>query len=121
MIDPAYPALSNALVHSLLWRSGAAAFSALAIAWPSSAAARILTALREARSTSVLASIAALAWALWMLLQQAVPLYIRPGLPVMWPLAALAVIVIVAINGRALERAWPHSRLARLFSRRQER
>jgi hypothetical protein len=121
MIDPAYPALSTALVHSLLWRTGAAAVAALAMAWPSSAAARTLTALRDARSTTVIASIAALAWALWMLLQQAVPLYVRPGLPVMWPLAAIAIIVIVAMNGRALERAWPHSRLARLFARPQDR
>ena len=119
MIDPAYPALSKSLTGSLLWRAGTAMVDAVVLAWPSSVVGRVSASVRHTTDTSMVASIAALGGVLCVLLQQAVPQYIRPGLPWMWPLAAIATAAIVAVNGRAFERAWPHSRLARLVTRRQ--
>lgn len=119
MIDPGYPALSAALSASMLWRAGAAVAEGIARAWPSSFVVTVSAPIRKTLDRSLIAWVVALGGALCLLLQPAIPEYVRPGLPRAWQAAAIVVAVIVAMNGRAIEEAWPHSRLARLFAHRR--
>lgn len=116
MIDPRYPALSMTIVNSLLWRAGAALTEAFARAWPSSRAAAQATAVRRLGGVSSVAFIAAAAVAAATAIQLAVPAYVRSGLPIMWPLTAIVVLIIVAVWSKSFQHAWPHSRLARLLA-----
>lgn len=121
MIDPAFPALSKALADSALWRGGAAIVSVMTAAWPSSVAARVTASLRNKVDRSTAAGIIAIGVALCALLQPAIPAYVRPGMPWIIPVAAIAIAALIASSGRAIDDAWPHSRLARLIAGRPHR
>jgi len=114
MIDPRYPGLSTAIVHSILWRAGAAVVDAFANAWPASRTATAAAATAPLRGLVNIASIAAVAGAIALVMQVAIPSYVRSGMPLMWPIAALILLTIVAVWAKAFERAWPYSRIARL-------
>ena len=114
MIDPRYPGLSTAIVHSILWRSGAAVVGAFANAWPASRTATAVGASARLRGLFSIASIAAVAGAIALVVQLAIPAYVRSGLPLMWPIAAIILLAIVAVWAKAFERAWPYSQIARL-------
>jgi hypothetical protein len=120
VIDPAFPALSKAIDGSLLWRCATAAAEAIDNAWTSSLTARAIAPVREIWNRSLIAWTIAIGGALCLLLQPAIPAYVRPGLPWMWPLAAIAIAVVVATSRRALEGAWPHSSTARMFAQRRQ-
>ncbi len=119
MMDPSYPSLSKAVADSVLWRTGAAAVALLAAAWSSSSAARMVAATRDRFDRPSMAWTITVGGLLCLLLQPAIPAYIRSGLPWFWPLTAIAVAAVCAANVRALEKAWPHSLLARLVTERR--
>lgn len=113
MIDPRFPGLSNAIVNSGLWSAGATVADAVNRAWLHSATARLATSLRSALHLSMLAWIGVFAGVMALAAQFAVPVYVRPGLPIIWPIAAIIGLAFVARSAPALERAWPHSAIAR--------
>lgn len=121
MIDSRFPALSTTIVASVLWRTGGALATALANAWPASSTARLLEFFRAAMTPGSFAAIAAIAVTLWMLLQRMIPEYVRSILPWFWPVAVAATAAVLAMNARAVARAWPASAAARLFTPRHER
>jgi hypothetical protein len=121
MIDSNYPALSRAIADSILWRTSRSLVRMFTRAWPNSSTARLMAAasplpgLRQIAWIAVFAATAALA------AQFTMPVYVRSGLPVMWPLTAITLMVIVAVSANAFERAWPHSVVARVLTPRRLR
>lgn len=113
MIDSRFPALSNAIVNSALWRAGEAVADAITRAWLNSATARIVATAGGVARVSTAASIGVLAGVVALAAQFAMPIYVRSGLPVFWPLTAIGALMIVALAASAFERAWPHSAIAR--------
>lgn len=114
MIDPRYPGLSAAIVHSILWRAGAAVVDAFANAWPTSRTATAVAAAARLRGLFNIGLIAGIAGAIAVVMQLIVPTYVRSGVPLMWPVAAIVLLAIVALGAKAFERAWPDSQVARL-------
>lgn len=114
MIDPAFPALSNAMANSMLWRAGSGLIDALATAWRDSATQRTIAAARPLTNVRTVAWIAAIGGVAALAAQSLVPAYVRPGLPLMWPATAIIIAAAVALGAAAFQRAWPQSRLARL-------
>jgi hypothetical protein len=121
MIDPAYPALSRAVSGSLLWRAATIGVRAGSAAWQSSATARFVSALSVLRSTATLAFIAAAAGTVWVLAQSVLPEYVRSGLPLMWPIAAVLLLAGVAVAANHMDRAWRDSVVAGIFSQPHDR
>lgn len=117
MIDPNFPALSRVLRESLLFRLCCRTAAVIDAAWPHSWAARTFDAASRLRDTRFVASIAATGVALAAAAQFAIPVYVRPGLPIAWPLMLVALLSAVAVWSSAFERAWPTARLARAFRR----
>jgi hypothetical protein len=113
MIDPRYPGLSTAIVQSILWRVGAAAIDAFAKAWPASRTATAISGIARLRGLFNIALIAAAAGAIALVMQLAIPSYVRSGLPLMWPIAAIILLAIVGVWAKAFERAWKFSQVAR--------
>lgn len=116
MIDANYPALSRAVTNSLLWQAGSAAATIVEASWRSSMIARLITAVAPLRNLRVIALILAVALAISLGVQSVVPLYVRPGLPVFWPLLLLALLIVMAAWPSPFERAWQRSLLARLLA-----
>ena len=121
MIDRHYPALSQAVAHSWLWRTGASAAGALGRAWPGSLTSALIGTAARLRSVASIAAMVAVAAVVALAAQFATPVYVRSGLPVMWALAAIAALIVVALSASAFERAWPHSTAARLLAPRHVR
>lgn len=114
MIDPAYPALSRTIEGSVLWRSGVAVVAALGVAWRDSMTARAAGTLRGAvGDLAALGWIGACAGVAALTAQSMLPVYARPGIPLVWPAAAIIVSATVALGAARLQRAWPQSLLAR--------
>lgn len=113
MIDSRYPGLSTAIVDSLLWRVGAAVLGAFANAWPASRTAAAIAATTQLRGLFSVALIAAVSCAVALAMQLAIPSYVRSGLPLMWPVAAIVLLSFLSVWAKAFERAWPDSRVAR--------
>jgi hypothetical protein len=116
MIDPRYPGLSTAIVNSVLWRACAAVVDAFANAWPRSRSAGVVATLAGLRGLANVTFLAAAAATVAFAIQFAVPTYVRSGLPIMWPIAGIILLAIIAACAQSFEQAWPHSRLARLLT-----
>jgi hypothetical protein len=116
MIDPRYPGLSTAIVNSVFWRGGAMVVDAFARAWPGSRTAGRVATVARLRGVSRVAFITAAASTVALAIQMAVPAYVRSGLPIMWPIAGIIVLTIIAVWAKSFERAWAHSRFARLLA-----
>jgi hypothetical protein len=113
MIDIQYPALSRVLAGSVLWRCGVRLSLLAAAAWHGSHTARLTGQLVQSATTGGIAAIVAIAGTVALVAQPALPQYVRSGLPLAWPLAAVTLAIIVALQPSAFERAWTHSVLAR--------
>jgi CBS-domain-containing membrane protein len=119
VIDANYPSLSRVLSDSLLWRLAAAGIDVIDAAWRSSRTARLATALARLSHTRSLMLVCAIAGALAVAAQLAIPTYVRSGLPIAWPLTAVLLVSAAAIFPAAFERAWPRSAMARMLSKPQ--
>ena len=119
MIDVNYPSLSRVLSGSLLWRLAAAGIDTIAAAWRCSGTARLAAALAPLGHSRSLVLTCAIAGALALAAQLAIPIYVRSGLPIAWPLTAVLLMIAVAIFPAAFERAWPRSAMARMLSKPQ--
>lgn len=113
MIDSRFPALSNAIVDSRLWRAGDAVTDAVNRAWLHSATARLAALLRRVSRLSTIAVIGVAGGIVALAAQSRLPVYVRSGLPIIWSITAIIALAIVALSASALERAWPHSAIAR--------
>jgi peptidoglycan/LPS O-acetylase OafA/YrhL len=119
VIDANYPSLSRVLSDSLLWRLAEAGVDAIAAAWRSSRSARLTTVLGRLSHPRSLVLVCAIAGALALAAQLAIPTYVRSGLPIVWPLTAVLLVIAVAIVPSSFERAWPRSAMARMLSKPQ--
>lgn len=117
MIDANYPSLSRAIAHSQLWRMATGIARAWETAWQASFTAAMFSALAKLRQTRRIAIITAIAMLLSVAARRLVPVYVRPGLPVLWPLALIALLIVIAVWPSAFERAWGGSMLARMSRR----
>jgi hypothetical protein len=116
MIDPRYPALSRAIVNSTLWRIGASIVAAMTRAWPDSLTAGLALAASPLLGVSQVAWVFAVAATIAFAIQFAIPVYVRSGLPIIWPLAAIVLMILIAATAGALRRAWPHSTVVRILT-----
>lgn len=119
MIDAHYPSLSRVLSHSLLWRLAEACVDTIGAAWRSSRTARLAATVARLGQPRSLVLVCAIGGALALAAQLAIPVYVRSGLPIAWPLTAVLLVIAVAIFPAAFERAWSRSAMARMLSKPQ--
>jgi CBS-domain-containing membrane protein len=119
VIDANYPSLSRVLSRSLLWRLACAGVDLIAAAWRSSQTARLASGIARLSHPRSLVLVCAIAGALALAAQLAIPTYVRSGLPIAWPLTAVLLVIAAAIFPAAFERAWPRSTMARMLSKPQ--
>ena len=121
MIDARYPDLSQALADSRLFRLATGVVDAFTRAWDTSRTAKIVNSAARFRDTRTIAAIAAVAVAMCAVTLRFIPAYVRPGLPLAWPIAAITAFAIVAVCSAAFDRAWADSNLARALASRHSK